>query len=104
MDSRLRGNDNTPVNPFFLLTAYFLLLLTDFREETMKVLVIGGGGREHAIVWKLALSRHVDKIYCAPGNAGIAEMAECIGISGNNFDELVDLVRYEWIDLTIVGP
>ncbi len=70
----------------------------------MKVLVIGGGGREHAIVWKLAQSRHVDKIYCAPGNAGIAEMAECIGISSNNFDELVDLVRYEWIDLTIVGP
>lgn len=70
----------------------------------MKVLVIGGGGREHAIVWKLAQSRHVDKIYCAPGNAGIAEMAECIDIDINNFDELVNLVRYEWIDLTIVGP
>ncbi len=70
----------------------------------MKVLVIGGGGREHAIVWKLAQSRHVDKIYCAPGNAGIAEMAECIDIGINNFDELVNLVRYEWIDLTIVGP
>ncbi|MBF0506365.1 MAG: phosphoribosylamine--glycine ligase [Nitrospirae bacterium] len=70
----------------------------------MKVLVIGGGGREHAIVWKLAQSRHVDKIYCAPGNAGIAETAECIDIGINNFDELVNLVRYEWIDLTIVGP
>jgi len=70
----------------------------------MKVLVIGGGGREHAIVWKLAQSRHVDKIYCAPGNAGIAEIAECIDIGMNDFDELINLVRYEWIDLTIVGP
>ncbi|MGO9612296.1 MAG: phosphoribosylamine--glycine ligase [Dissulfurispiraceae bacterium] len=70
----------------------------------MKVLVIGGGGREHAIVWKLAQSGHVDKIYCAPGNAGIAEMAECIEIGTGSFDALIDLVRYEWIDLTIVGP
>ena len=70
----------------------------------MKVLVIGGGGREHAIVWKLAQSRHVDKIYCAPGNAGIAETAECIDISIEDFDELINFVRYEWIDLTIVGP
>jgi phosphoribosylamine--glycine ligase len=70
----------------------------------VKVLVIGGGGREHAIVWKLAQSRHVDKIYCAPGNAGIAETAECIDISIGDFDELINFVRYEWIDLTIVGP
>lgn len=70
----------------------------------MKVLVIGGGGREHAIVWKLSQSRHVDKIYCAPGNAGIAGIAECIDIDMNDFDELINLVRYEWIDLTIVGP
>ncbi len=70
----------------------------------MKVLVIGGGGREHAIVWKLAQSRHVDKIYCAPGNAGIAEIAECIDIGIGDFDELINFVRYEWIDLTIVGP
>jgi len=70
----------------------------------MKVLVIGGGGREHAIVWKLAQSRHVDKIYCSPGNAGIAELAECIDVGADNFDALVDFVKYEWIDLTIVGP
>ncbi|MFZ5997622.1 MAG: phosphoribosylamine--glycine ligase [Nitrospirota bacterium] len=70
----------------------------------MKVLVIGGGGREHAIVWKLSQSRHVDKIYCAPGNAGIAELAECIDINLKDFEELVNFVRYEWIDLTIVGP
>lgn len=71
----------------------------------MKVLVIGGGGREHAIVWKLSQSRHVDKIYCTPGNAGISDMAECIDISHNNEPgALIDLVKYEWIDLTIVGP
>jgi phosphoribosylamine--glycine ligase len=70
----------------------------------MKVLVIGGGGREHAIVWKLAQSRHVDKIYCTPGNAGIAGMAECIDISPLDFDALLDFVKYEWIDLTVVGP
>lgn len=70
----------------------------------MKVLVIGSGGREHAIVWKLSQSRHVDKIYCATGNAGIAEIAECIDVDMSNFDALLDLVRYEWIDLTIVGP
>jgi len=70
----------------------------------MKILVIGGGGREHAIVWKLAQSRHVDKIYCSPGNAGIAELAECIDVGTDDFDTLVDFVKYEWIDLTIVGP
>lgn len=70
----------------------------------MKILVVGGGGREHAIVWKLAQSRHVDKIYCSPGNAGISEIAECIDMGTNDFDALVDFVKYEWIDLTIVGP
>lgn len=70
----------------------------------MKVLVIGSGGREHAIVWKLAQSRVVDKIYCAPGNAGIALIAECVELESKNFSALVDFVKYEWIDLTVVGP
>lgn len=70
----------------------------------MKVLVIGGGGREHTIVWKLSQSRHVDKIYCTPGNAGISEIAECLDIGSDNFNALLDFVKYEWIDLTIVGP
>ncbi len=69
----------------------------------MKVLVIGGGGKEHAIVWKLSQSRHVDRIYCCPGNAGIAEIAECIDVSPHDFDALIDFVKYEWIDLTIVS-
>ena len=70
----------------------------------MKVLVIGGGGREHAIVWKLFQSRRVDKIYCCPGNAGIAELAECVNIKPEDIDALLNLVKYEWIDLTVVGP
>src|SRR5512139_2999926 len=70
----------------------------------MKVLVIGGGGREHAIVWKLSQSKLVDKIYCCPGNAGIAETAQCIDVNQDDFQALLDFVKYEWIDLTIVGP
>jgi len=70
----------------------------------VKVLVIGGGGREHAMVWKLSRSPHIDKIYCCPGNAGMAEIAECIDVDLANFDALVDFVKYEWIDLTIVCP
>ncbi len=70
----------------------------------MKVLVIGSGGREHAIVWKVSKSRHIDKIYCCPGNAGISELAECINFDDNNFGALVDFVKQEEIDLTIVGP
>lgn len=70
----------------------------------MKILVIGGGGREHAIVWKLAHSKIVDKIYCAPGNAGIAEIAECIEVESSELRALLDFVKYEWIDLTVVGP
>ena len=70
----------------------------------MKVLVIGGGGREHALVWKLSQSPRVDKIYCAPGNAGISEIAECVDIKGDDADALLDFVKYNWIDLTVVGP
>ena len=70
----------------------------------MKVLVIGSGGREHALVWKLAQTEIVDKIYCAPGNGGIAEIAECIDVKVNDFNALTNFVRYEWIDLTVVGP
>ena len=69
----------------------------------MKVLVIGDGAAEHAIVWKLSQSRHINKIYCCPGNIGIAEIAESIDVSPYNFRTLIDFVKYEWIDLTIVG-
>lgn len=70
----------------------------------MKILVIGGGGREHAIVWKLSQSKVVDKIYCIPGNAGISEVAECLEIESKDISSLIDFVKYEWIDLTVVGP
>ncbi|MBL7032262.1 MAG: phosphoribosylamine--glycine ligase [Nitrospira sp.] len=70
----------------------------------MKVLVIGGGGREHALVWKLKQSPKVTKVYCAPGNAGISEIAECIDIKVDDVDALLDFVKYNWIDLTVVGP
>jgi phosphoribosylamine--glycine ligase len=70
----------------------------------MKVLVIGGGGREHALVWKLSQSRLVDRVYCTPGNAGIADIAECVSADSSDFSKLVDFVKYEWIDLTVVGP
>jgi phosphoribosylamine--glycine ligase len=70
----------------------------------MKVLVIGGGGREHAMVWKLSQSKHVEKVYCAPGNAGISQMAECIDKKPTDFDALLDFVKHEWVDLTVVGP
>lgn len=70
----------------------------------MKILIVGGGGREHAIAWKIAESPKVDKIYCAPGNAGIAEIAECVNIGVMEFDKLVAFAKEEKIDLTIVGP
>ncbi len=70
----------------------------------MKVLVIGGGGREHALVWKLKQSPRVEKVFCAPGNAGISEIAECIDIKPDNVEALLDFVKYNWIDLTVVGP
>ncbi|MGI6003400.1 MAG: phosphoribosylamine--glycine ligase [Lachnospiraceae bacterium] len=69
----------------------------------MKVLIVGGGGREHAIAWKVAQSPLVDKIYCAPGNAGIEEVAECVPIGAMEFDKLVDFAREKEIDLTVVG-
>lgn len=70
----------------------------------MKVLVVGGGGREHALAWKLNQSLRVDKVYCAPGNAGISEVAECVDIKVDDIDALLDFVKYNWIDLTVVGP
>ena len=69
----------------------------------MKVLIVGSGGREHAIAWKVAQSERVDKIYCAPGNAGIEEYAECVKIGAMEFDKLTKFAVAEGIDLTVVG-
>ena len=69
----------------------------------MKVLIVGSGGREHAIAWSVAKSPKVDKIFCAPGNAGIAEFAECVNIGAMEFDKLVAFAKENAIDLTIIG-
>jgi phosphoribosylamine--glycine ligase len=70
----------------------------------MKVLIIGGGGREHAIAWKVSQSEKVTKLYCAPGNAGIEEVAECVDINVLEFEKLVEFAKEKEIDLTIIGP
>ena len=72
-------------------------------ETDMKVLVVGSGGREHAIVTSVAKSPRVDKIYCAPGNAGIAALAECVPIGAMEFDKLVTFAKEKEIDFTIIG-
>ena len=69
----------------------------------MKVLIVGGGGREHAIAWKAAQSPRVEKLYCAPGNAGIAQVAECVDIGVMDFDAQVAFAKEHGIDLVIVG-
>jgi len=70
----------------------------------MRILVIGSGGREHALVWKIAQSKLADKIFCAPGNGGIAQQAECIDIKAEDIARLIEFARKEKIDLTVVGP
>ena len=72
-------------------------------EDIMKVLIVGSGGREHAIAWAVAKSSRVEKIYCAPGNAGIAEFAECVPIGAMEFEKLAAFAEENEIDLTIVG-
>jgi len=70
----------------------------------MKVLIVGSGGREHALVWKIAQSSRVKKIYCAPGNGGIAGIAECVDIPADDIRALADFAEKQKIDLTMVGP
>ncbi len=70
----------------------------------MKILVVGGGGREHAIIWKLSQSKQVEKIYCAPGNAGIAKIAECVDIGVMEFDKLIAFAKEKQVGLVVVAP
>ena len=70
----------------------------------MRILVVGSGGREHALCWKIAASPLCDKLYCAPGNAGIADEAECVEIGAEDIEGLVEFAREEEIDLVVVGP
>lgn len=70
----------------------------------MRILIVGGGGREHAIAWKLSQSPRVEKLYCAPGNAGIAEVAECVPIKAEDIDGICRFAKENEIDLTVIGP
>ncbi|MDI6606583.1 MAG: phosphoribosylamine--glycine ligase [Candidatus Omnitrophota bacterium] len=70
----------------------------------MRILVVGSGGREHALAWKIAQSGLVDKLFCAPGNGGIAQVAECVDIKADDIPQLLDFARREKIDFTVVGP
>src|SRR3972149_2976241 len=70
----------------------------------MKILVIGSGGREHALAWKISQSPLVKKIYCAPGNAGMLELAECVDLNPNNLKSLAEFAHEKSVDLTVVGP
>ena len=65
----------------------------------MRVLVVGGGGREHAICWKLAQSEKVDELYCAPGNAGIAQVAECVSVGAEDIEGICRFASEEKIDM-----
>ena len=69
----------------------------------MKVLIVGSGGREHAIAWKVAQSPRAEEIYCAPGNAGIEEYAQCVDIGAMEFEKLADFAQEKGIDLTIIA-
>ncbi len=69
----------------------------------MKILVVGSGGREHALCWKIAQSPKAEKIYCAPGNAGIEEYAECVPIGAMEFEKLAAFAKENAVDLTVVG-
>ena len=69
----------------------------------MKVLIVGSGGREHAIAWACAKSPKVTKLYCAPGNAGIAVVAECVPIPAMDFEKLAGFAKENEVDLTVVG-
>jgi len=70
----------------------------------MKVLVVGSGGREHALVWKISQSKRVEKIFALPGNAGMANLAEAVDIKESSIIEIADFAQREKVDLTVVGP
>src|SRR5499426_892022 len=70
----------------------------------MRVLIVGSGGREHALAWAISASPLVDKLFCAPGNAGIAEEAECVPVAATDTRGVLEFCRREWIDFVVVGP
>jgi phosphoribosylamine--glycine ligase len=95
-----RQRQSTPVDTDGRAAVSFLFLQTNY----MKILIIGGGGREHAIAWKLRQSAHAEKIWCAPGNGGISRDAECVPLNVSDVQASADLAVRLGADLTIVGP
>jgi len=81
-----------------------IIILKKEENLRMKVLVIGSGGREHTLVWKIKQSPKISKVYCAPGNAGISNLAQCVNIDADSIEKLVGFAKKEKIDLTVVGP
>ena len=73
-------------------------------DRKLKILIVGGGGREHALAWKIAQSPWCEKIYCAPGNAGIAQIAQCVPIAAEDLRGLLQFAKSQKIDFTVVGP
>ena len=90
--------------PWCLPDAGISVIDKETAVKNMKILVVGGGGREHAIVWKLAQSRHKPELFCAPGNGGIAKIAKCIPIKATDIGAMVDFAVKNDIDLTVVAP
>ena len=70
----------------------------------MKILVVGGGGREHALIWKIAQNPRAEKIYCAPGNGGISQLAECVDIAATDIEAMVAFAKEKAIDFVVVAP
>jgi len=100
----LRPRKPKPLPIWTNLTVHCDALVERRLLGAMKVLVVGGGGREHALVWKIAQSPKVSQIFCAPGNAGIAKLAQCVPIGAEEIVALADFAQREKIDLTVVGP
>src|SRR6185295_13615689 len=90
--------------PWTHLSALTYPRASAYCEAAMKILVIGGGGREHALAWKLRQSPQVQELWCAPGNGGIAQVAECVPGDPGRVSDLADLAARLGADLTVVGP
>jgi phosphoribosylamine--glycine ligase len=107
-DGNVDGGQTTPQNrradsgvvPALILTPAFLF----WRYEFMNVLIVGNGGREHALAWKVAQSPRVERVFVAPGNAGTATEAENVDIPATDFPKLIRFAKENQIGLTVVGP
>ena len=74
------------------------------KEKSLKILVLGSGGREHALCWKIAQSPLLDKLYCAPGNGGIESVADCVTLDIQSPDAVLHFAKEKAIDLVVIGP